>query len=119
MFGYDTAVIGVALPHVGNDLGHPLTSGEQEIITAGCTIGAIFGSAILGTLADRLGRRLSLFIADVLSVRWPITAIVSLTSNSFTVGAVIIAASYSVPQMIVGRLILGVGVGAAGVIGPL
>jgi MFS family permease len=65
LFGYDTAVIGVALPHVGSDLGHPLTSGEQEII-AGCTIGAILGSAILGTLADRLGRRLSLFIADVL-----------------------------------------------------
>lgn len=29
------------------------------------------------------------------------------------------AASYSVPQMIVGRLILGVGVGGAAVIGPL
>lgn len=39
--------------------------------------------------------------------------------DSFTIGAIIIAASYSVPQMIVGRLILGVGVGAAGVIGPL
>jgi MFS family permease len=40
-------------------------------------------------------------------------------SKSFTVGAIVIASSYSVPQMIVGRLILGVGVGAAGVIGPL
>ena len=56
----------MALPHVGSDLGHPLTHGEQEIITAGCTIGAIFGSAILGGLADKLGRRLALFIADVL-----------------------------------------------------
>lgn len=61
-------MIGVALPHVGSDLGHPLTHGEQEIITAGCTIGAIFGSAILGSLADKLGRRLALFIADVLWV---------------------------------------------------
>lgn len=66
LFGYDTAVIGVAIPHVGSDLGHPLTHGEQEIITAGCTIGAIFGASILGTLADRLGRRLALFIADLL-----------------------------------------------------
>lgn len=39
--------------------------------------------------------------------------------SSFTVGAIVIASSYSVPQIIVGRLILGVGVGAAGVIGPL
>lgn len=34
-----------------------------------------------------------------------------LSRLSFTVGAIIIAASYSVPQMIVGRLVLGVGVG--------
>lgn len=38
---------------------------------------------------------------------------------SFTIGAVIIAASYSVAQMIVGRIVLGVGVGGAAVIGPL
>jgi SP family myo-inositol transporter-like MFS transporter 13 len=42
----------------------------------------------------------------------------SLTSR-FTAGAVIIAASYSVGQIIVGRLVLGVGVGGAAVIAPL
>lgn len=39
--------------------------------------------------------------------------------KSFTAGAIIIAASYSVPQIIVGRLVLGVGVGGAAVIAPL
>lgn len=43
----------------------------------------------------------------------------TLADNSFTLGAIIIACSYSVPQMIVGRVILGVGVGGAAVIGPL
>ncbi|OXB33635.1 hypothetical protein LQV05_001628 [Cryptococcus neoformans] len=104
LFGYDTGVVGVALPLVGTDLGGSvLSSSQQEIITAGTTIGAIFGSAILGGWGDRLGRKVAILIADVF----------------FTVGAVLIAASYSVPQMIVGRIVLGVGVGGAAAIAPL
>ncbi|WVF67232.1 hypothetical protein IAT40_001980 [Kwoniella sp. CBS 6097] len=64
LFGYDTAVVGVALPLVGTDLGHELTNSEQEITTAATTIGAIFGSAILGVMADKLGRKWCMFIAD-------------------------------------------------------
>ncbi|OWZ74777.1 MFS transporter, SP family, solute carrier family 2 (myo-inositol transporter), member 13 [Cryptococcus neoformans var. grubii Br795] len=104
LFGYDTGVVGVALPLVGTDLGgNELNSSQQEIITAGTTIGAIFGSAILGGWGDRLGRKMAILISDVF----------------FTVGAVIIASSYSVPQIIVGRIVLGVGVGGAAVIAPL
>lgn len=65
LFGYDTGVVGSALPLVRDDLGHFLSYSEQEIITASTTIGAIFGGAILGTLADRLGRKWCLLIADV------------------------------------------------------
>ena len=57
--------MGSALPLVQDDLGHFLSYSEQEIITAATTIGAIFGGAILGILADRLGRKPCLFIADV------------------------------------------------------
>lgn len=91
------------MPLIGDDLGHTLSYSEQEIITAATTIGAIVGALALGGLADKLGRRWTMAIADVF----------------FTVGAVLIACSYSVAQMIVGRLILGVGVGGAAVIGPL
>jgi len=38
---------------------------------------------------------------------------------SFTAGAIIIATSYSVGQIITGRVVLGVGVGGAAVIAPL
>lgn len=38
---------------------------------------------------------------------------------SFTLGAIVISSSYSVGQMVAGRLILGVGVGGAAVIAPL
>ncbi|OXG31499.1 MFS transporter, SP family, solute carrier family 2 (myo-inositol transporter), member 13 [Cryptococcus neoformans Bt15] len=104
LFGYDTGVVGVALPLVGTDLGgSALNYSQQEIITAGTTIGAIFGSAILGGWGDRLGRKGAILVSDVF----------------FTIGAVIIASSYSVPQIIVGRIILGIGVGGAAVIAPL
>ncbi|RSH79198.1 uncharacterized protein EHS24_001237 [Apiotrichum porosum] len=92
LFGYDTGIIGSALPMVGADLGHELSYVEQEIITAGCTIGAIFGGLILGAMADKWGRKWCLVIADI---------------------------GYSVAQMIVGRLVLGVGVGGASAVAPL
>lgn len=77
---------------VGTDLGGaPLTANEQEIITAGCTIGAIFGASILGALADKIGRKWAMGISDIF----------------FTVGAIILAASVNVPMAIVSRLILG------------
>lgn len=88
---------------VHEDLGHALSASEQEIITAGTTIGAIFGALILGGSADRLGRKWAMAIADIF----------------FTIGAIIIACSYSVAQMVVGPLVLGVGVGGAAVIAPL
>jgi SP family myo-inositol transporter-like MFS transporter 13 len=42
-----------------------------------------------------------------------------LTETSFTIGAILIASSFSVAQIITGRLVLGVGVGGAAVIVPL
>lgn len=40
-------------------------------------------------------------------------------SNSFTAGAILIASSFSYAQLVVGRLVLGVGVGGAAIICPL
>ncbi|WVQ84770.1 hypothetical protein IAT38_006927 [Cryptococcus sp. DSM 104549] len=102
--GYDTGVVGVALPLVGDELtGKALSSSQQEIITSGTTIGAIIGAAIIGAWGDRLGRKGSIFISDI----------------CFTIGAVLIASSYSVAQMIVGRIVLGFGVGGAILVAPL
>lgn len=104
LYGYDTGVVGVALPYVGSQLtGKPLTYGQQEITTAATTIGSIFGAAILGFFADKWGRKPCLLISDLF----------------FTAGAIIIASSFSLGQVIAGRLILGVGVGGAAVICPL
>jgi SP family myo-inositol transporter-like MFS transporter 13 len=53
--------------------------------------------------ADRWGRKLCLLISDLF----------------FTAGAIVIASSFSLGQLVAGRLILGVGVGGAAVICPL
>lgn len=103
LYGYDTGVVGVALPYVGTDLGHALSYQEQEVATAATTLGAIFGAAILGSFADRWGRKMCLLVSDLF----------------FTTGAVIIASAFSYGQLTAGRLILGVGVGGAAIICPL
>ncbi|KAJ9499201.1 hypothetical protein H2202_005358 [Exophiala xenobiotica] len=104
LYGYDTGVVGVALPYVGSQLtGKPLSYAQQEIATASTTIGSIFGAAILGHFADKWGRKLCLLISDLF----------------FTAGAIVIASSFSLAQLIAGRLILSVGVGGAVVICPL
>ncbi|THZ69449.1 hypothetical protein D6C85_06715 [Aureobasidium pullulans] len=68
-------------------------TGIQEIATADTTIGSVFGASILGMFADKWGRKPCLLISDLF----------------FTAGTI----------LIVGRLILGVGVGGAAVICPL
>ncbi|KAI5478844.1 MFS transporter, SP family, solute carrier family 2 (myo-inositol transporter), member 13 [Pseudohyphozyma bogoriensis] len=92
LFGFDTGVVGSAVPLIGTELGHTLSNAETEIITAGTTIGAIFGSLVLGIWSDKIG---------------------------CIIGTVILASAYSVGQAVAGRLVLGVGVGGASVIGPM
>ncbi|THX57560.1 hypothetical protein D6D06_03636 [Aureobasidium pullulans] len=54
LYGYDTGVVGVALPYVGTEFGgKALTYSQQEIATAATTIGSIFGASILGMFADK------------------------------------------------------------------
>lgn len=83
--GDPAGVISVALPNIDDDLGHVLNHVESEWVTASLSVGALVGALGGGTAADRWGRKLVLIVGDA----W------------FLVGAVIVCASYSVPQMIV------------------
>lgn len=103
-YGYDTGVVGIALPYIGTSFGskaHSYT--EKEIAAASCTIGSIFGAGILGMFADKWRCKFCLLVANLF----------------FTAGAIIIASSFSQVQVIAGHLTFGVGVGGAGVICPL
>ena len=66
-------------------------------------IGAAIGALFSGSISDKLGRKPVIIVADIL----------------FTAGAVIMAFAPSIGVLMVGRLIIGFGVGVASQIVPL
>jgi SP family myo-inositol transporter-like MFS transporter 13 len=101
--GYDTGVISAVLISLKSDLGHVLSSSEQELITSITSGGALVGAIIAGLFADRFGRKFPLYLGCFV----------------FSVGAIIQAVSYGVIQMTIGRFIVGLGVGSAAMVIPL
>ena len=89
--------------YLNDDLGKILTSGEKELITSITSGGAFIGAVVAGLTAARFGRKGAIYMGCIL----------------FIVGAVIQAASYSLAQMTVGRLVVGFGVGSAAMIVPV
>ncbi|CUM52495.1 uncharacterized protein AC631_05634 [Debaryomyces fabryi] len=104
MFGYDTGYISSALVNIGTDLSNKiLTNGEKEFITSATSLGALIGAIIGGILANLIGRKVVLLGSNVI----------------FVVGTIVQLAAHTVWTMIVGRFILGLGVGIASLISPL
>ncbi|KAI0973724.1 general substrate transporter [Xylaria arbuscula] len=103
LFGYDTGYISAVLVSVGNDLGHTLSSSEKELVTSITSGGALIGALIAGLPADKYGRKFGIYVGCVL----------------FLIGSIIQAAAFSVPQMTVGRFVVGLGVGSASMVVPL
>ena len=60
-------------------------------------VGAAIGALFSGSISDKIGRKKVILIADVL----------------FTVGAIVMAFSPTINVLILGRLLIGLGVGAA------
>jgi len=86
-----SGVISGVLVVIGSDLnGRPLSDSEKELITSITSAGGFIGAIIAGFLADRLGRRSTIWFSSVL----------------FTIGAIIQATSYSIAQMTIGRFLI-------------
>ncbi|XP_078148120.1 putative inositol transporter 2 [Carex rostrata] len=104
LFGYDTGVISGALLYIRDDFKQVEKSTVlQETIVSMAVAGAIIGAALGGWLNDRLGRRPSILIADIL----------------FFVGAIIMAIAPLPWVIIIGRIFVGFGVGMASMTAPL
>jgi len=102
LFGYDTGVIaGAQLYFV--DTWPDITDSQIALIVSIALIGAAIGALFSGSLSDKIGRKNVILIADAL----------------FTVGAIIMAAAPTIAVLMVGRLIIGLGVGMASQIVPL
>lgn len=101
LFGYDQGVISGALPGIKSafSLGVLMV----QVVTSWVTLGALVGSLASGVVSDKFGRKRAMLFAGGL----------------FTFGA---AVQWSAPDaaiLIVGRFIVGVGVGVAAVAAPL
>jgi SP family galactose:H+ symporter-like MFS transporter len=101
LFGYDQGVISGALP--GIEAAFSLSILMVQVVTSWVTLGALVGSLVGGALSDSVGRKRTLLLAGAL----------------FTLGAAVQWASPDAAILVVGRFIVGLGVGVAAVAAPL
>lgn len=93
LFGYDTGVVSGAMLLLREEFS--LSPVLQEVIVS-VTIGAAFLSAIIGGyLSDAFGRKVCTILASLV----------------FTAGALVLALAENVTMLIIGRLIIGIGIG--------
>ncbi|XP_059167029.1 proton myo-inositol cotransporter-like [Physella acuta] len=101
LFGYDTGVISGAMLLLKDEF--TLSSLWQEVIVS-VTIGAAFLSALFGGfLNDKFGRKVVTILASFV----------------FTAGAAVLAFSYNVTMLVIGRVIIGIGIGFASMTIPV
>jgi len=101
LFGYDTAVISGTISKVG-DLFH-LSSIQQGWLGSSAIIGSIAGALCAGFISDYMGRKKTMIIAAVL----------------FIVSGFGCAISASFAQLIIWRIVGGIGIGVVSVVSPV
>jgi len=101
LFGYDTAVISGTTADVTVQFG--LTEMSKGWYVGCALVGSIIGVAIAGMLSDFLGRKKSLFIAAVL----------------FSVSAIGCCVCYGFNDLVVYRIIGGLGIGIVSIVSPM
>ncbi|KAK6231131.1 hypothetical protein SCA6_001204 [Theobroma cacao] len=104
LFGYDTGVISGALLYIKDDfevVNH--SSFLQETIVSMALVGAMIGAASGGWINDAYGRKKATLLADVV----------------FTAGAIVMAVAPDPYILIMGRFLVGLGVGTASVTAPV
>jgi sugar porter (SP) family MFS transporter len=101
LFGYDTGVISGAILFITKDFA--LSTKLQEFTISVVLIGCMGGALVAGWLADRIGRRWTLFVAGVV----------------FIAGALVSAFTPGEAILLGGRFIVGIGIGLSSVVAPL
>lgn len=101
LFGYDTAVISGTISKVG-DLFH-LSSIQQGWLGSSAIVGSIAGALCAGFISDYMGRKKTMIIAAVL----------------FIISGFGCAISASFAQLIIWRIVGGIGIGVVSVVSPV
>ncbi|XP_065853851.1 inositol transporter 4-like [Euphorbia lathyris] len=104
LFGYDTGNISGALLYIRDDIEKvDKSTFLQELIVSMTVGGAIIGAAFGGVGNDKFGRKKTILAADVV----------------FFVGAIVMALAPTYSVIILGRFLVGLGVGMASMTAPL
>ncbi|MEO6867785.1 MAG: sugar porter family MFS transporter [Gaiellales bacterium] len=93
LFGYDTAVISGSLLFITDEF--RLDAFEQGSVVSVLLLGAMAGALFTGRISDRFGRR----------------AVLALLGIVFTVGIAIAAVANGYWMLMIGRIVMGLGVG--------
>jgi MFS transporter, SP family, galactose:H+ symporter len=101
LFGYNTAVVSGAMLFITKDMN--LTILDKEVVVSTILIGALIGAWIGGVASDKFGRRYTLFITSVL----------------FVVGVLFLYFSDGMTMLLIGRFVVGLGIGIASLTVPL
>ncbi|KAH9300453.1 hypothetical protein KI387_012036, partial [Taxus chinensis] len=98
LFGYHLAVVNAPLEYIAFDLGFSGNPLAEGLLVSMCLVGAFFGCAISGWIADGIGRRRAFQVSAVPMI----------------IGALFSAMSPNSHAMFIGRLIAGFGMGITG-----
>ena len=122
-FGWDTGIASGMLVAIHEDLGHELSEGEQELIVSATTVGAIIGAVIAGRMADWLGRKKvsnhpERARKSLVPLLTPVPQVMIASGVLFLLGSLEQAASQVVRELVLGRVMVGLGVGMASMVVP-
>ena len=102
LFGYDTGVVAGAMLYLDNDF-PDITNVQKEFVVSLALAGSFIASLAAGPLQDKIGRKRTIIIADIL----------------FTAGAALMAAAPSLVILMIGRFVVGLGIGTASLVVPV
>eukprot|EP00978_Attheya_sp_CCMP212_P030629 scaffold113397_cov62-Attheya_sp.AAC.2 len=101
LFGYDTGVIsGAMLP-----LRHAfdLSETQEEVVVTSTVFAAFCASLVGGSINAAFGRRVAIMVA----------------STIFTIGSLLLGTAWSYESLVLGRIIVGIGIGLASLTTPI
>mmetsp|Transcript_23943 Transcript_23943/g.68804 ORF Transcript_23943/g.68804 Transcript_23943/m.68804 type:complete len:804 (+) Transcript_23943:42-2453(+) len=101
LFGYDTGVISGAMLLLKRAF--DLTPNEEQVVVTSTVMAAFFSSLVGGQINRAFGRRTSALFAAMV----------------FTLGSMILASAWSYASLVVGRVVVGIGIGVASLTTPV
>lgn len=101
LFGYDTGVISGAMLPIRRRFG--LTPWQEEVVVSSTVLAAFVASLFGGSMNRAFGRRVAILFA----------------ASVFTTGSLMLAMAWGYRSLVVGRIIMGIGIGVASLTTPI